>query len=393
MAAAAVILAASSPVSSLLGQRPELRGYGMALGMFVGSSDFADPGFSNFERFRVMASWRSGPVRLEGAYEHTLTVREAGTSGAALITAGGVTSNGDWLDIGGQIEETASLSWLHRVDRLILGLDLGGSTELIVGRQPVSWATTLVFTPADPFSPFDPSDPFREYRQGVDAVRLRVYPGPVSEIDVVIRRADFGFQEATTAALRGSTSLRGWDLSAWAGVVHDRGAAAAAVSGAVGTWAVRAEATLRDYEELGATVRTAVGVDRRFAVAGRDLYLIVEYLHDQLGVQRPREIAELARSDAARRGELQALGRDELAVQASYQLHPLVGVGGLGLMNLRDRSLLIAPSASYSASSSVSVAGGLFLGLGDGGLDTVGGPRSEYGVVPGVAYLALSWFM
>ena len=49
------------------------------------------------------------------------------------------------------------------------------NADLIVGRQPVSWATTLFLTPADPFSPFDPADPFREYRGGVDAARLRVY--------------------------------------------------------------------------------------------------------------------------------------------------------------------------------------------------------------------------
>ncbi len=389
----AVLVALTALASSAEAQRPELRGYGMALGLAVGESELARAGLSNFERLRGMLSWESGTLSLEGAYEHTLTLREAGASGAALITAGGITSNGDWADLGGTIEERATLVWLHRVDRLLLGLDLGSGAELLVGRQPVSWATTLVFTPADPFSPFDPSDPFREYRQGVDALRLRIYPGPVSEVDVVVRRSDFGFQATTTAAVRASTSRRGWDVSAWAGIVHDRAAVAAALSGSIGTWALRAEASLRDYRDHGATLRSAIGADRRFALGGRDLFVVLEYLRDGLGVRRPGEIQALARSDAARRGELQALGRDEVAFQASYQAHPLVGMSGLVLLNPRDGSLLVAPSASYSASASVSVAAGLFLGLGEDALDTVGGPLSEYGIVPGVAYLAVSWFM
>ena len=338
-----------------------------------------------------MANWREGAFQVRVAYEHTLTERQGGAGSALLFTSGGATSNGDWLDLGGVVESGGSLDWRHRFDRLSVAWDLTESAELIVGRQPVSWATTLIFTPADPFSPFDPSDPFRVYRQGVDAARLRVYPGAVSEVDLVLRRSDFGLEETTTAALRGSTSFRGWDVAGWGGVVHDRGAGAISLSGGFGSWAVRGEGTLRS-ERSGTVVRTAIGVDRFLVLAGRDLYLVVEYLHDGFGIREPSEYTALLTSGPARRGELQSVGRDEGAIQATYQVHPLVGLTGLLLVNLRDGSALFAPGASLSSSASTSVTAGAYLSSGADGFSSQGFPNSEFGVVPGVVYVSFSWF-
>lgn len=385
--ACSIVTASAQPATT---QSVDFTGYALALGTYVGDTDLADGGLSDFQRLRGMAAFGGDGWRFDGAYEHTLTLREAGASGAQLFTSGGASSNGDWLDLGGTIEDGESVTWGHRVDRVTVSVDVTDRAEVIVGRQPVSWATTLVFTPADPFSPFDPADPFREYRQGVDAARVRIYPNAVSEIDVVVRRSDFGFQETTTAAVRGSTSVRGWDVSAWAGLVHDKGGGAIAISGSVGTWAIRAEGSLRNVD--GTTLRTAVGVDRFSQLAGKDLYVIAEYLHDGFGVSDVADAAMVATSEAARRGELQSLGSDEGAIQASYQVHPLVGLSGLVLVNLHDGSTLFAPGVSVSATSGTSVRAGTYLSTGDGSRDESLAPRSEYGGVPGVFYLALSWF-
>ena len=390
LAACAVICAAPRQG---LAQPVDFTGYVLGLGTYVGESSVAVSGASAFQRLRGMATWRRDRFHVDAAYEHTLNLRESGVQGAQLFTAGGASSNGDWLDLGGTIEERESVVWRHRVDRLAMSIELTDNAELIVGRQPISWATTLVFTPADPFSPFDPSDPFREYRQGVDAARLRVYPGAVSEIDFVVRRSDFGFQETTTAAVRGSTSVGGWDVAAWAGLVHDEGAGALAVSGSVGSWAIRAEGSLRESEEADATVRATLGVDRRFTLDGRDLYLVMEISHDGFGLDDVSDLAQLAGSDALRRGELQSLGSDQAVLQASYQLHPLAGVSGLVLVNLHDGSALLAPGASYSASPNTSIQGGAYLSVGDGDVDAFGVPGSEYGGVPGVVYVSVSWFL
>jgi hypothetical protein len=381
-----------SATQSLAAQPVSLSGYALGLGTRVGESRGAPAGYSSLQRLRGMATWLGPRLRLDGAYEHTITLRESGVAGAQFFTASGGATNGDWLDLGGAIEERESVVWRHRVDRAALSVEVTDQAELIVGRQPVSWATTLLFTPADPFSPFDPSDPFREYRQGVDAARIRIYPGAASEIDLVVRRSDFGFEQTTTAALRGSTSVRGWDVSAWAGTVHGDGAGAVAISGSLGNWAVRAEGVVRDSDDAGAVLRSTIGVDRNYLVSRRDLYVIVEYLHDGFGAADGSEVLELLGTGIARRGELQTHGRDEAALQLSYQLHPLASLTGLVLVNLHDGSALFAPGAAYSASAGVSIQAGSYVSTGLEGVDVSGAPRSEYGQLPPVLYLSLSWF-
>ena len=137
---------------------------------------------SDVQRLRLMWNASPGPVRLDAAYEQTLTLRQAGAPGAQLFTATGTANGGDWLSLDDEIHSGERAEWRHRFDRLSARVDLGANADLVVGRQPVSWATTLFLTPADPFSPFDPSDPFREYRIGVDAARLRYYRGAFTPV-------------------------------------------------------------------------------------------------------------------------------------------------------------------------------------------------------------------
>ena len=378
------------PVSATA-QQPGLSGYYLNVLTHVAESLLGPAGTSDVQRLRVMWNASPGPLRVDAAYEHTLTLRQAGTSaGAQLFTATGTETGGDWLPLDGTIESGERMEWRHRVDRLSVQVDLGADADLLVGRQPVSWATTLFLTPADPFSPFDPQDPFREYRAGVDAARLRVYRGAFTQFEVVAR---IGAGESVTVLGRVSSNLRGWDLGAWGGVVHDTPGAAAFVSGSVGLWALRAEAAVRE-DGTSAAVRGAVGMDRTFAVAGRDLYLVVEVQHDGFGASSPDGLLAAVASRAFSQGEMQVLGRDVGAVQLSYALHPLVSASGLVLGNLRDGSFMASPGVSWSASESVAVRAGAYFGVGEGvvgeGMDLRLG--SEFGGLPRVVFGSLNWF-
>ena len=378
------------PVSSIA-QQPGFSGYYLNVFTHLAGSPLASAGASDVQRLRFMWNASPGPLRLDAAYEHTLTLRQAGTSvGAQLFTATGTESGGDWLPLDGEIESGERMLWRHRVDRLSVRVDLGAGADLVVGRQPVSWATTLFLTPADPFSPFDPADPFREYRAGVDAARLRVYRGAFTQFEAVARIAA---GESVTVLGRVSSNVRGWDLGAWGGVVHDTPGAAAFLSGSVGLWALRAEAAVRERGS-GVAVRGAVGMDRTFAVAGRDLYLVAEVQRDGFGATSPAGLLEAAARRAARQGEMQVLGREVGAVQLSYTLHPLVSASGLVLGNLRDGSFIASPGVSWSASESVSVRVGAYFGVGEGvaveGTDVRLG--SEFGALPRVVFGSLNWF-
>ncbi len=388
---AGAVAALLFPLSSTA-QQPGLSGYYLNVFTHLDGSLFSSAGVSDFQRLRVMWKASPGPVRLDAAYEHSLTLRQAGTSvGAQLFTATGTESGSDWLPLDGEIESSERMVWRHRVDRLSVQVDLGANADLIVGRQPVSWATTLFLTPADPFSPFDPADPFREYRAGVDAARLRVYRGAFTQFEVVAR---IGARESVTVVGRASSNVRGWDLGVWGGAVHDTPGAAAFLSGSVGLWALRAEAAVREHGSSVA-LRGAVGVDRTFAVAGRDLYLVVDVQHDGFGAASAGRLLAAAASRAFSQGEMQVLGRDVGAVQLSYALHPLVSASGLVLGNLRDGSFMASPGLSWSTSESVSVRAGAYFGVGEGGVAVDGAPfwlGSEFGALPRVAFGSLSWF-
>ncbi|GIS81009.1 MAG: hypothetical protein CM1200mP14_25750 [Gammaproteobacteria bacterium] len=84
------------------------------------------------------------------------------------------------------------------------------SIRITIGRQAVSWATTLILTPADPFAPFNPSDPFRNIGEEIYALRVRLFTGPFSEIEAVVRPTETAFGTTVTALGRVQTSRGGW---------------------------------------------------------------------------------------------------------------------------------------------------------------------------------------
>ena len=389
----ASVICVTLVAADLRGQLPDVSAYYFNLGSGSGESPVSDAGVSNFQRLRIMSSPGVGPLTLDVAYEHTLLLQSGdalGTGGVVLVPEAG----GNWLTLDWTVDEGDHFSWRHRFDRLGLAVPLGGEAELSVGRQVVSWASTLILTPADPFAPFDPADPFREYRAGVDAFRFRAYPGPFSEIDIVVRPISAIGGDQLTALARAETNWRGWDLGLWGGIVFDEPAGALSAVGALGPWAVRSEVALRS-EANDVIVRGTLGVDRRFSVSGRDLYLIAEYQHDGFGAASSDDLLGIVTSGPSgpfQRGELQLLSRDAVAVQASYQIHPLWGIDLLTITSLVDGSVLLSGGGNWSVGSNSSLRGGFFLGIGDDTVDPVTGFGSEFGGRAGVGYLSISHF-
>ena len=370
-------------------QEPRLlTGYYQNVPLWSASNELVPGGMSDFNRFRISAERELGDFSFELAYEQVLTLRENESPG---VFVGAVPSGGEWLDLQWTFEESEHVLWQHRFDRLKAGWAPISSLRIDVGRQAVSWATTLFLTPSDPFSALDPADPFREFRAGVDALRVRVYPGPLSEVDVVVRPTKTAVGEELTALGRGLTTVRGWELSGWAGLLYDEAAGAFGASGSLGPWALRGEGTLRDQDE-DLVFRGSIGLDRRFTLRGRDLLVVLEYQRDGFGAAGEEDYARVLDSEPFLRGELQVLGRDGAAIQTSYQLHPLWSFAGLLLWNLGDGSALVSPSFAYSASDSAAVSGGLFFGFGPSALASPGELPSEYGLVPTTAYVSVSLF-
>ena len=385
--APALALMASAPSARA---QPVLRAYAFTLAGPVTDASGGSRSAASFTRARLMGAASAGPLALDAAYEQTLlAVSETGTGLTALLP-GAPRGVGDWLPLDGVLWTDPHAAWRNRVDRLSIAAPLGPA-RVTAGRQAISWATTLFLTPADPFAPFDPADPFREYRTGVDAARARFDPGAFSQVDLVVRPADTRAGKTITALARGLTKRGVWDLSAWAGALHDDPAAAIAAAGTVGGSAIRAEGELRRVPDATPVWRSALGLDRRVSALERDLTLVLEWQHDGFGAARAADLPAVAQSPPALRGELQVYGRDELAVQASWQVHPLAAIELVTLLNLRDGSALWAPGLTFSATEWLSLRLGGDLGSGAG--TTGGAPVSEYGASPRFAWASLSVFL
>ena len=370
-------------------QSPWLTGYVQTVPLYTGATGLLEGTGSSFNRFRVTTEPAFGAFSVEASYEHAVTFRQAQRLGGAGV--GAVPSGGEWLTLQSTIVEEEHVLWEHRLDRLHVDWRPSGVVELSAGRQAVSWGTTLFLTPADPFLPFSPTDPFREFRAGVDAARLRISPTPLSEIDVVVRPTRTAVGEETTALVRGLVTVQNWEISGWGGTLYGDTAGAAATAGAIGAWAIRGEAVVRDIDNE-VSFRGTVGVDRLLQLNGRDFYFLAEYQHDGLGAARPDDYLALLLSDPFLRGEFQVVGRDETVLQASYQVHPLWGLSGLWLWNMNDGSSLVSPTVSYSLSDEAAILGGALLGFGDDQITPVLPLPSEYGRVGVTAYLSASWF-
>jgi hypothetical protein len=393
---------ALAQVSASYAQIPTVRGYYLNVPLWSDSTPLAIGGLGDLQRLRLMTSPIVGPLELEIAYEQLVSYSEQATSQPAGAILGGLTpGGGEYWDLQWTIEESDHWRWRHRFDRLNVTAAPAEAVEVVFGRQTISWATTLFLTPADPFVPFDPADPFREYRAGVDALRIQVYPGPLSDLDFVVRPMKTAAGQTITLLTRGRSVWRTWEFSLWAGILHDEPAGAVGLSGALGATAMRGELSLRE-EQDDLALRGTLGIDRRYGLFDRDLYLVLEYQHDDFGASGAGDLLDVVLSDPFTRGEMQVLGQDELAGQASYQVHPLVGVNLLALWNLNDMSVLVAPGGSYSISNEVTLQAGAYLGLGD---DISGMPEmpssalapqpelpSEYGITPTTVWLSVTAF-
>lgn len=365
-----------------------MRAYSLTLAGASQHNTFAAGGAFGLERLRLMYEPALGPLRSQLAHEQFLHYVANNSTG---MTLGTTSATGDVLPLDGVLASSAHVRWSHRVDRLNIGVR-GEKAQLTIGRQTVSWATTLFLTPADPFSPFDPADPFREYRAGIDALRLQLYPSARAEIDAVYRPAYYGAVHTTTALLRAHRTLGAWDLGAWTGALHDRAAGALQVTGTMFGSALRSEIELRRREDQPAYAwRGAIGLDRRVSLTGRDLYVVLEYQHDDLGAANAAALGSANASAYARRGEMQVYGRDVVAVQATWQVHPLVSIDIVTLTDVRDGSVLGAPAIVWSTSQNTSMRAGAYFAIGSEAT-TAGLPASEFGTVTTSVYLAFSSF-
>ncbi|MBT8404542.1 MAG: hypothetical protein KJP18_11835 [Gemmatimonadetes bacterium] len=335
-----------------------------------------------------------GVVRLKWSVEwtdravlevHERVLASVSASGALGPAGFGVSRRpGRAFDASATWVDTEGTRVVHDFDRIALRL-FTGPVDWTIGRQAISWGTSVLFPVADLWAAFSPFELDVEERPGVDGIRALAYPGGVEVDGVLVDRGEDG----VSGGVRGSWSGARWEVWGGGGRFWDRTVGLAGV-----TW-LGDHAQLRLEGAVGDATRATLGVDRvstRVSVSAE-----IHYNGDGAGsaAEYPAQLA----SPVLSRGETYYLGRyyGGAAVVASPDDEGRLSLALSVLANLDDRSTAWTPSASYDLGRSARVGVGGLLSTGDrpslsGGAPSVPILPTEFGAYGRQVFVRISLF-
>lgn len=265
-----------------------------------------------------------------------------------------------------------------------------GPANLTVGRQAIGLATCYYFTPNDFFAPFAANTFYRVYKPGVDAARLEVRTGRLSQLSFISALgykpdngdpsgwSDSPDMDKTSYIARGSMNVHDTDLSMLGGRLGKDSVWGGAVSGEIKdiNIGIRLEGHYRWNDEKDNALELAGQLERRFE---NSLILKLEYFYHGDGADDPKFYTPGKLYMARRYG----------AIGASYEFSPLLTGEALALLNFVDNSQLYTVYAVYSLSDETDIAFGI---SGPSGAM----PRSllyytdgsEFGAAPSISFTA-----
>jgi hypothetical protein len=308
------------------------------------------------------------------------------------------------------IEAVGSFAVFQNLDRLQIVWS-PPPFDLYVGRQAIAWGSARIVNPTDVLVPFEYTDLDVEDRVGVDAIRLRMPLGSLSELDAgYLPGRDFEFDNSALF-LRGKFSKQPWDLSLLLlefrrhlllglDVTHPIGGA--------GAWLELAYVWLDTFaEELtnqaappadSTYLRISTGVDYQLTPK---LYGYLEYHFNGAGSNDAGDGLSLVTSKPYTEGAVWLTGKHYLAPGILYQFSGLWSGGLNVLANLSDPSMLVSPVVEYNLAENVYLEAGAFVAVGKPVIsDALGNPipiptfevQSEFGLYSDLYYLSFSFY-
>jgi len=346
-----------------------------------------------------------GILRLKGTSEpidevateaHAVVSLQSPASTLSTTLASGTTRR--YLDLQHTEGSGDDFSATFELDRLNLTWERP-QFRFTVGRQAITWGVTYFWPVLDLFAPFAPQRIDREYKPGVDALRLTIPIAAFSQLEIAAAGQGQSLQRDGSVGALLRVHLGGADVGGMLGRFHHDTVAGAFVTADVMGSGVRAEAAYTDSgDPYDATIdraqfwRVGFAVDRQLT---EDLHLNGELAWNQFGSGHVHDYLLIAQADRVSRGEVTALARYYAGASLSWQAHPLLTMTGSGLWNIDDGSILLLPYAEASlADNLTAVLGGAF-GIGPGLRDGPFGvqiPRSEYGSAAQTLYAALRFY-
>jgi hypothetical protein len=294
-------------------------------------------------------------------------------------------------------EELPYLSWTQEIDRLWVSAE-AGPLRVTAGRQAVGWGRGVLFGAVDIFAPFPALQADREWRAGVDAVRVDVKLGQHLAVDAVGAFGPTLDGSAFGARVRGYLGdVDGEVVVGWRARDPFAGLTASA---AVGDVEVHAElAVFRTPDPwpggMGADQRIApmavAGASYRIP-AGKGIYLLAEYYHSGFGFESARAVIPSLADPGVRerllRGDTQTLGRDTAALILSYEATEELTATLTVLESLQDGSGIAAPGATVRLGNRVAVSAALYPSW--GARPAGGSLGSFWGTAPMAGYVQVA---
>lgn len=270
------------------------------------------------------------------------------------------------------------------LDRLSFQIDTG-RVRIVAGRQAITWGVSYFWPAMDLFAPFAPQQIDRDYKPGVDALRVIVPIGSYSEVEAVGAVLGRSLSRDGSAAIFSRIYLGPIDVGWMGGRFHrdtvgggffTANARGTGLHGEV-TWTRSGDAREVALDRTSFW-RGSVGMDRQLTP---EFSLSAEFSWNGFGSRQASQYIDIVNADRVQRGEINALGRWYSGVSGTWQLHPLWRFSSAILVNWGDPSCLWVPFLTWSAGNNWEVLLGAQLSVG-AGLQNGSLTRSEYGSIP-----------
>lgn len=354
-----------------------------------------------------------GRLRFDGHVFAEFTHSPGGGMGGVFATAGSFESSYRNKVLSWSFWPDAGLQGKLGVDRFSFNLELDRVT-LTLGRFPVNYSVTSIFTPNDFFAPFSAAAINKVYKPGVDALRLNVAAGELSSIELLAilgagRDGVPGWGESAILVRAAATKWK-FEWAVLGGKVAGRWVCGASVQGEAGPFGLRAEGhagfpdgsgdgELDDLDGDGSRLddifgRVAAGFDLNFAWHNSSLG--AEYMFISDGAAHPSGYP--GRYGRLMPDDIAFLGRHYVGLTAGGEIIPILRLQAMALFNARDFSGLGAVFLVLNASDEIDIMAGLLAPWGrepgTAPWPSAASPRmtipvieSEFGLTPLTAFI------
>lgn len=356
-----------------------------------------------FASTRLRVDLRRGPWRVQA--HHFIATQSPSPTRVSAVNTGVALTAPELLPLT-WTARNPTLPFIGRTDRLLVGWR-GKGVDVTVGRQPVSFGSGLFFTPLDLVSPFTPATIDQEYKPGVDAVRVELYPSVSSEVSLVVAAVGTEGLVDLVSSATGTLTVGTTDLGVMLAAIRGDAVAGVTARGGVGAVGLHGDAALTRTYEGDWFVRAVAGTLLRPAAKTT---ITGELYVQTFGTTDPFEYLVVADDPRVARGEVWLYGVAYAGAAVSQELTPILTANLAGFVNLTDASALVAPTIAWNVSSEASLNAGLYTGfggrptatspfqlLGPGNQPYSGrdlgealGVKSEFGLVPTLFFVQMS---